>query len=195
MNELERMITGAADVEGFGAYLDALDGPARLTEVRGLSGRALGALFERCGERPLSTDHLVPAEVADGIEVRHLGINSMPLFRTFEKRFVRAPHGSSPAGRLWGYNHQAMQAFTGPGYFVVDIPAPGAELVIDYFEVPPVRPRDDWPVVRGNEGLPSRLVYGFMRDGMRRVSADVCVGRACRRGKEMNTWFALVREA
>ncbi len=195
MNELDRMITEAGDADEIAGYLDGLEGPARLAAVRGLAGRSLGALFERCGERPLSVDHLVPAALADGVEVRHLGINSMPLFRCFEKRFVRAPHGSAPEGRLWGYNHQAMQAFTGPGYFFVDPPTAGSELVIDYHEVPSVSPREDWPAVRDNEGFPSSLVYGFMRDGMRRVNADVCVGRACRRGKQMNTWFALVREA
>jgi hypothetical protein len=195
VNELEQRLSNGEAPDEIEAYLDGLEAAARLAEVRGLSGKAVGALFDRCAARPLSTDHLVPACVDDGVEVRHSGINSMPLFRRFEKRFLRAPSGVAPAGRLWGYNHQAMQAVTGPGYFVVDEPTDGEELTIDYHEVPPVRPRDDWPAVRGNDGFPSNLVYGFMRDGMRRVSADVCAGRACRRGKQMNTWFALVRQA
>ncbi len=195
MNELERKIEGGAEPGELARHLDPLEPLARLAQVRGLSGRAVGALFRRCAAEPLSLEHLVPAGVAEGVEVRHCGINSMPLFRCFEKRFLRAPAGAWPPGRLWGYNHQALGALTGPGYFVVDEPADASELVIDYYEVPPNRPRADWPAVRGNEGFPSRLVYGFMRDGMRRVSAEVCVGRACRRGKQMNTYFALVRQA
>ncbi len=169
--------------------LDDLDHLARLAAIRSLSGRSLARLFECVEGEPLDLDHLVPSELGEGVPVRHLGVNSLPLFRQFEKRFVRPAGG----GVLCGYNHQAMGWLTGPGYFVVPSVPPGESLCIDYHSVPDQRPVDGWPTPRGNEGIPDRFVYGFMRDHMRRVSSHVSIGRAEKKGRLLDTWFALVR--
>jgi hypothetical protein len=176
-------------VADLASSLDGLDHPARLAAVRSLPGRSLARLFECVESEAIDLDHFVPAGLGDGIPVRHLGVNSLPLFRQFEKRFVRAP-GSD---LLWGYNHQAMGWLTGPGYFAVPAIAAGESLCIDYNSVPDCRPVENWPAPRGNEGFPDRFVYGFMRDHMRRVSRHVSIGRAEKKGRLLDTWFALVR--
>jgi hypothetical protein len=170
-----------------------------MAEVRALSGAQLGLLYERCAGCRLEPAHFVPAGLPAGRGVRHFGVNSLPVFRRFEKRFMRAPAdargGVAPAnGRLWGYNHQALAPLTGPGYFVVDARADGAELVIDYSAVPERDPGAGWPRVRDNRGIPARWVYGALRDRMRRVSAHVSIGRAFRGERPLSTYFALVRE-
>lgn len=172
------------------AHLDDLEHDDRLEQVRSLPGRALAALHERAAGQAVTLEHFVPVEAGEGRAVRHLGVNSLPLFRRFEKRMMRAPGGAT----LWGYNHQAMGWLTGPGYFRIQPPEPGEDLCIDYHHVPDEHPGAGWPDVRSNACLPDRLVYGFMRDHMRRVSAHVAIGRAERKGRTLDTWFALVRE-
>lgn len=186
---LSWLLSEGADPPALAAHLDGLDHPARVREVAALSGRWLGRLFERVEGRAIDLGHLVPTDVAEGVPVRHVGVNSLPLFRRFEKRFMRAPGGAG----LWGYNHQAMRWLTGPGYFVVAPGRPAEDLCIDYHSVPDGDPGSGWPAVRGNEGFPDRFVYGFMRDHMRRVSDHVSIGRAERKGRMLDTWFALVR--
>jgi hypothetical protein len=189
---LATLLSGGADsaaLAALAAHLDALDPPERVRQVAALPGRALGRLFEQVEGQAVGLEHFVPADVAQGVPVRHVGVNSLPLFRRFEKRFMRVPGG----GNLWGYNHQAMRWLTGPGYFVVAPAGAGEDLCIDYHSVPDGQPGAGWPDVRGNEGFPDRFVYGFMRDHMRRVSSHVSIGRAERKGRVLNTWFALVR--
>lgn len=189
---LSPLLSNGAVAADVAAHLDGLDHAARVTAVRALRPRELGRLWTLAEGAAVDLAHFVPAGVPGGEPVRHLGVNSLPAFRQFEKRFLRPEDGRE---RLYGYNHQALMCVTGPGYFVVDPATEGDELFIDYYEVPPARPREDWPPVRDNEGLPSRLVYGRMRDRMRGVSGHVSIGRAFKDGKAMDTWFALVRES
>lgn len=184
-------VPATSDPAELARHLDEAGPSARLAEVRALGRRDLARLWELAAGAAVDLDHFVPPEVVPGEPVRHLGTNSLLAFRTFEKRFLRPVDGRE---RLHGYNHQAMQVLTGPGYFVVDPAANCDELFIDYYEVPPSRPRPDWPAVRDNEHLPGKLVYGRMRDRMRRVSTHVSIGRAYREGKAMDAWFAMVRE-
>jgi hypothetical protein len=37
-------------------------------------------------------------------------------------------------------------------------------------------------------------VYGFMVDTLRRVSLHVTIGSAARNGRDLGSWFVLVRE-
>ena len=68
-----------------------------------------------------------------------------------------------------------------------------SEVWIDYTRVPPEAPQG-WPAVRSNERGLSRFVYGFMIDTLRRVSEHVTIGSAARKGRDMGSWFILVRE-
>lgn len=190
MPSLAQLLASGSPPEEIEAHLDEIDHAARVAEVRALKGKELARLHDLCAGREVGLDHFVPPSVADGVPVRHHGINSLPFFRKFEKRFLRAPGKR----RLHGYNHQALAAITGPGYFVVEEPPAGTELAIDYYQIPETRPHPDWPALRGNEGIPTRFVYGFMKDFMRRVSRHVSIGRAHRKGEPQSAWFALVRE-
>jgi len=191
MNELSRRLRGGEGACALTDRLNGLDHDARLAEVHGLSRRDLALLYEAAEGAPCDLDHFVPRELGPGRPVRHHGLNSLLAFRIFEKRFMRAETGEE---LLWGYNHQTLQPLTGPGYFVVDPPEQGREAEIDYLRVPSTRPACSWPPVAPNTGPISRLVYGGMRDRMRRVSEQVSVGRAFRGDQPMRAWFVLVRE-
>lgn len=176
--------------------LDALSPAERLAAVRALGRAEQRRLYEAVrGFAPLRLQDLVPPATGDRVPVRHYGRNTLPLFTLFEKRFCRPP-GADPQspGSLWGYNHQAMSAFTGPGYFVAREDPAHAEVLIDYREVPPDRPAG-WPPLRANDRGLGRLVYGNMVDTLRRVSQHVTIGSAARGGKELGSWFVLCREA
>jgi hypothetical protein len=172
------------------AHLDCLSFAECLAEVRALSPRSVGRAYDVAATSgTIDLEHLVPAGVAAGQPVRHFGINSLPLARRFEKRFVRSPHDEQ---ELWGYNHQPMAWFTGPGYFVVR-PAQEGELFIDYRSVPPEQPAG-WPKLKENTRGVTTLVYGHMQDYMRAVSQRVSVGRAFKKGKDIGQSFILVRQ-
>ena len=151
----------------------------------------MAALFEAsAGADALTLDDIVP--VADAlVEVIHTGRNSLPAFNEFEKRFCR-PDGDEPPAELWGYNHQAMSFFTGPGYFVATADDKG-EIVIDYGRQPPRKPAS-WPAIVPNGARLGRFVWVGMVDRLRRVTPQVFIGRAYRHGKATDDYFALVRE-
>jgi hypothetical protein len=82
--------------------------------------------------------------------------------------------------------------FTGPGYFVVRTDEGEGELIFDYTEMPAIRP-DGWPRLVSNETVRGHFVFGGLVDVVRGVSEHVFIGRATRRGKTLDNWFALVR--
>jgi hypothetical protein len=179
--------------------LDAMDHQARVDAIRGLKGGEQRALWDAVdGYLPVRLNEIVPAAKGDNQEVRHFGKNSLPLFTHFEKRFLR-PTGQDAAspGELWGYNFQESGVatwFSGPGYFVAVADPKRPEVLIDYRRLPDKRP-DGWPEIRSNEKGGGKLVYGFMVDTLRRVSEHVTIGRANKKGKDMNAWFLLCRDA
>ena len=118
-----------------------------------------------------------------------------PAFTHFEKRFCRS-HEQDPSHptALAGCNFQPLAPLTGPGYFVARDDPAGGEVLIDYRELPASHP-PDWPEIRSNERGLARLVYGFMLDRLRRVSQQVSIGCATRRGREIGSWFVLARES
>lgn len=190
MSGLRDLLGGAAVADEVAAHLDGLDAAQRSRQVLGLRGREVRSLYDLCKGRVVGAAHFVPADVPDGTPVHHDGLNSMPVFRRFEKRFLRAADGS---GEVWGYNHQPWYWLTGPGFFVVEPPGPGESVVIDYTRVPGHHPHPDWPKPRCNDGIPDRFTWGGMRDGMCLVSDHVSVGRAEKRGRPAPAWFVLVR--
>lgn len=177
------------------AFFDALPPALRLAVIRRLDRRAQRGLYRKAeGYTRLSLTDLVAPQRADFEEVRHQGLNTLPAFRVFEKRFCRLP-GEDPERpeRLAGYNFQTMRPVTGPGYFVAcDAPETG-EVLIDYRRLPDRTPVD-WPAVRSNERGLARFVYGFMVDRLRRVSEHVTIGSAARNGHELGSWFVLSRK-
>jgi hypothetical protein len=184
------LLAEGAPIEAIATRLDALTHPERLTDIRALTAKDLRALYELTADRPAPKAHFVPPSIPDGLPVRHFGINSLPLFRLFEKRFLR----DATTGDLHGYNHQALSPLTGPGYFVLKEPGVGEAAAIDYHQIPPQLPHPTWPKLAPNTRLPQLLVYGHMRDHMHLVSTHVSIGRAEKKGKPAPAWFALVRE-
>ncbi|MEM9174094.1 MAG: hypothetical protein AAGC67_02580 [Myxococcota bacterium] len=180
---------------GIAALFDGLSAELRTALVRRLGRREQRDLYEKVeGYAPVGLADLVPPGRADLEEVRHLGLNTLPAFRVFEKRFCRLPGTDADRpDRLAGYNFQAMAFVTGPGYFVAVEDENTREVLVDYNRLPEAHP-GDWPEVRSNERGLSRFVYGFMIDRVRRVSEHVTIGSAARKGKEMGSYFALTRE-
>jgi len=178
------------DRRAISAFLDGLAHAERVEAIRALGGARLQArLYEAVADAPCVTlTDLVPPDAPPLREVIFEGKNSLPAFTLFQKRFCRPSTGR---GELWGYNHQALAWLTGPGYFVVHDDRDGA--AIDYREVPPGHP-PTWPEVRPNHRGFSRFVYHDMVDYLRRVSADVFIGRAHRGGKPRSNYFLLCRE-
>ena len=174
--------------------LDALDPAVRVGVIRRLDRGSQRALYRKAaGFAPLGLTDLVPSRRDELEEVRHLGLNTLPAFRVFEKRFCRLP-GQDPAKpvELAGYNFQTMQPLTGPGYFVAIEDEATREVLVDYRRLPSAKP-GAWPAIRSNERGLARFVYGFMVDRLRRVSEHVTIGSAARRGKELGSWFVLSR--
>lgn len=187
---LSAMLSSAPDLPAIGSALDAMSEEARVRAVLALGRRELSTLFEAAADSaPLTLADIVPADVPPLTEVIHEGKNSLPLFTRFQKRFCRPP-GENPT-ELWGYNEQAMRAFTGPGYLVLHF-TPKGELVVDYGMLPPDK-LPSWPKIIPNSARLSRFIYNGTVDVLRRVSHHVTIGRAYRADKPMDAWFALAR--
>lgn len=171
------------------ARLASLDGPARIAECRALGRRQQARLFALAeSAAPLGPEDMVATARGDE-PVPWYGRNSLPAFTLFEKHFRRHE------GKVVGFNSNPalVTLVTGPGYYVCRVdPARPAELLIDYTRVPEAAPAG-WPRVAENgAGLP-RLVYGNMYDYCRRVSDEVVIGAATRRGRPIGQYFVLCR--
>lgn len=183
-----------ASPDAIAKLLDGLPDEMRPRVVRTLGPVSQKALYAKAqGFAALSLVDIVPASIGDLEEVRHLGRNTLPAFRIFEKRFCRlAGSDAENPDMLAGYNFQTMSPITGPGYFLARQDEARGEILVDYGRLPDSRP-PDWPEIRPNERGLSRFVYGFMIDTLRRVSEHVTIGSAARKGKDMNSYFVLCR--
>jgi hypothetical protein len=159
--------------------------------------RALWKTVER--NDPITVDDLVPRDYHPMKAVVFHGKNSLPVFTEFSKICFRPRPGDagsgSPGNVLWGYNETPIKRLIGPGYYVVHDTA-GERLggaAFDYRQVPPER-LPGWPEVRTNDVGLSKLVYNGTVDYMRRVSKQVFIGEATRGGRELDSYFVLVRE-
>ncbi|RLB54124.1 MAG: hypothetical protein DRJ42_10070 [Deltaproteobacteria bacterium] len=186
------------DVPAIEAYLDGLDGDARIAEVTGLGRREQRRLYAAAeGHRVLRVSDLVPTSTAPLTEVVFEGCNTLPAFTRFAKVLCRPDSASDPeaaaAGELWGYNRNSnfVETVVGPGFFVAADHGE-SEVLVDYLRVPPRRP-DHWPPIRENHTRLSFFVYNGTQDVLRGVSEHVSIGRASRRGRLMNIWFVLCR--
>ena len=188
--ELMALIRAGGDPQALASYLDAMDVQPRIAAVRRLSRKALGELYQHCASAPTATlAEFLPSAIPTGQTLIFSGLNSLPLFRRFEKRFTRTARGT-----IIGYNFQLMSFFTGPGYFTVEQAA--GEILFDYTKVPAASEVPaDWPRVKPNDRGLSHFIYKNMHDFCRRVSRDVVIGQATRLGKPIGQYFVLVRGA
>ena len=173
-------------------HLNGLSVEQQVAEVRALSIKNVHRCWAMAepGES-IDLGDLVPPGTPEGTPVHHLGINTLPASRFFEKRFAQAP---GIEGELWGYNHQPLAWLTGPGSFVVHAAGSDGEdaLFIDYRSFPSGE-ISGWPKAKSNDRGIAKLVYGGMQDFMRKVSDRVSVGRAFVAGKDRKASFMLVR--
>lgn len=193
---LDRSLGPEARAREVRAYLDRLSAAERIAALRSLGGvRCQRRLWEAAGCNPaVTTGDLVPAGHPPMQPVTFHGKNSLPAFSDFRKICCRPPaDGGGPV--LWGYNDTSILPVIGPGYYVVH-DTPGAGLgacAFDYTRLPSAHP-EGWPNIRGNDVGLSRFIYNNTVDYMRRVARDVFIGSATRRGKELGSYFVLVRE-
>ena len=125
--------------------------------------------------------------------VAHEGRNSLLLFTHFAKVFYRPDDSAAAAKELWGFNRNGPLVTTtvGPGYYVA-YPHGRHEVLVDYTRLPSKKP-EGWPAILRNEQRLSRLVYNGTQDVLRGVSKHVSIGRAMRKGKNLDNWFVLCR--
>jgi hypothetical protein len=181
---------GAAPAQRIATFLDSLSHDERVKASRSLGARLQAKLWHKVdGFGELSFDDFVPKGTPVLTPVRHYGRNSQPAFTIFEKRFYRTGDGDEIAGA----NFQAIQAITGPGYFVCGFDPQRHEVLIDYSRVPSTKPESFFPIKSNDVGF-ARIIYRPWVDVMRRVSTHVTIGQATRQGKDMGFFFVLCRE-
>lgn len=191
MNLNAMLSASSVDAHQLGRELDALTHHERVRAVRQLARRHFARLFEVSGQvKKLTFDDFVPSDLPPNTVVRHHGINSMPLFRVFEKPMYRTSEGA-----ICGRNAQFWSFVTGPGYFTVTPHRyQGVDgIAFDYKALPTTTP-EGWPrVVSNRQGL-SFFVYRDMCDVMRAVSDHVTIGKAFRNEHDLGQYFILVRQ-
>lgn len=152
-------------------HLGSLSPEARVREATSLEGARQGVLWKLAeGAEPVRPTDLVPTDTATLVPVPFQGQNSQPAFRFFQKVFYRMPDG-----RIGGRNVGSLAPFIGDGYYVV-VDAPSG-LYIDYTQLPSAAP-EGWPAIRRNDRGVSTVVYGFMKDYLRRVDGRIFIGHA-----------------
>ncbi len=194
--KLKAMVHDAGvSIDEIGTYLDGLDHDARIAEMYTLGRKDQKALFEKCDpDVVLDQSYYVPEGTPALTPVIHYGINTLPLFRKFQKRFCIS------GDETIGYNEGFTRKFIGPGYYVAHTTADNAAwtpigtYVVDYFMVPSGSVPDGWPTVVPNSKGLQMFVYNKTRDFMRRVSSHMSIGTAYKNDTALGAWFVLCRE-
>ncbi len=190
--DLRSLIETHLDLPRLSKDLSEIGHSACVWSVRQWTRADMAALWAAAGGfRAVDLNDFVPASTPPLVEVIHGGQNSLPGFTRFQKRFCRPRDAAS--GTHFGYNHQSLSAFTGPGYFVVRRSSDAGEVEIDYTAVPNEKP-DAWPPILPNQARLGRFVYAGMVDVVRGLSPSVSIGRARKQGRWMDAWFVLVRQ-
>jgi len=194
---LKELVTRPSpDAAEIASFLDSLALGDRIAATRTLGGAARqGALWNAVASVPrVSTNDLVPPDYPVLRPVIFHGKNSLPAFSEFQKICFR-PEGYGGPPVAWGYNETKIRSWIGAGYYVLhDTPdASRGGAAFDYTQLP-ARTLPAWPEVRTNNAGLSRFIYANMLDYMRRVAGEVFIGSAVRDGREMNSYFIVVRE-
>jgi hypothetical protein len=181
------------DLERLATVLDGLGHEGRVWATRQWTRPIQARLYEAAKSfRKLTLDDFVPPGTGELVEVRHHGMNTLPLHNHFEKRFCK-PKDPEIKDQLFGFNFQSLSGVTGPGYFVTHAASDEGEVDIDYTMVPKEKPQA-WPAIIPNEARLGRFVYAGMIDVMRGISSHVTIGRAKKKHGWMDAWFVLVRQ-
>ena len=174
------------DIAPLREALEAANHDQQVNWMRGLGRKELRALYELAeGAGQVSLSELHGA--SENEVIVHVGQNSLPVFSAFQKRFCRRGEV------VQGYNHNPAHLtwFTGPGHFTCS--QDGTEVLIDYEVLPPDVP-PAFPTLIDNDSGTRSLVFGKLKDRLRRVSSTCTIGRAYKGDKPMSAWFMLVRQ-
>ena len=186
---MDLMQQPSIDINALEVALDAATHDERVAASRLFTGKLQRRLFDAAEGRPVTMEQMVPTN--DPLrEVIHVGTNTLPAFRHFEKRFAR-PASLEP-NRAVGYNHNWYWQFTTPGYYVAYQDETTGEMFVDYTQLPTERV-ETWPPIMSNSSRLGLVIFAGMVDRLRRVSEHVTIGRAYKK-KAMNAWFVLVRD-
>ncbi len=174
----------ASDILTLSTALDGASEQQRLAWLRGLPARQIPILYDLAAGQPLGVEAMHRGE---GEVVIHEGMNSMLLFRAFQKRMVLQD------GEVSGYNERFWKWLVGAGSFSLrPSPEVEGELHVDYVTLPR-QGHPEFPPVKDNAAGLSVLAYGNMIDVLRRVSEHVTVGKAYLKGKPRGQFFVLCR--
>jgi hypothetical protein len=191
--ELKNLIDNHLDLERLSKDLDELGHTGRVWAIKTWGKDTQAKLYEAAkGFRKLTLDDFVPPATSPLTQVIHHGRNSLKMHNFFEKRFCR-PANPESKDVLWGYNHQSLSMFSGPGYFVTHPASEEGEIDIDYTMLPKEKP-EAWPPIVAHRMPFGKLAFDGMVDVMRGVSSHVTIGRARKLRGYIDTWFVLVRE-
>lgn len=184
MTEPSIPLPEAADIHTLSTALDGASQDQRLAWLARLPGRQLATLYDLAEGQQLTVEDMHGQQ---GQVVIHQGMNSMAMFRAFQKRMVLHD------GQIKGHNHQPWAWLIGAGTFIVE-PSPEVEgeLHFDYIRLPDSG-FPEFPPPKDNTAGLSRFAYGNMIDIVRRVSQHVTIGKAYRHGKYAGYHFALCR--
>jgi len=178
-----------SDIDAIAAALDAASPAERVEWMRSLKKKDMEVLYGKAEGRHVGPDFFLSSE---GQAQTWTGRNSLPAFNDFAKAFANHKE------RIQGYNvNEGLAAwFGGPGHFLVRVDGDqhGEQVIFDYTWEPDEAP-SEWPEVASNLELPYRLVYGNMKDVVRRVSNDLIISAAYRSGKPEGAYFSLTRPA
>ena len=106
----------AVTIGDLARHLDGLDHAGRMEAMGSTSKAEQKRLWDLAADAaPITLEHFVPEGVPARREVIHHGRNTLPVFRSFQKRFARPEDGSR---RAFGYNEGGTRPLIGPGYFV-----------------------------------------------------------------------------
>ena len=93
--DLKEHVQSCGTIGDVAAYLENLPPAERWAQLSGLSKKCQRTLYLKAeGAEPATFEDLVPEPVEAGEGVRHLGRNSLPMFRDFEKPMARAACGA-----------------------------------------------------------------------------------------------------
>lgn len=179
------------DVVALEAAFDAATHEERVEATRAFNAKIQRRVFDACVNRMPTLDDMVPTDEPLK-EVIHVGTNTLPAFRHFEKRFCRPSAEHDDGKSLWGYNHNWYWQFTTPGYYAAYVEADEKELWVDYTRSVPEKAAS-WPPIMPNKKRLGHVVFAGMVDHVRKVSEHVTIGRAFKKNA-MNAWFTLVRD-
>lgn len=153
-------------------HLDRLTPEARVREATSLDRPTQAVLWGLAVQSsPVTHEDLVPASKGTFDPEPFQGQNDQPLFRSFKKVFYRLPDGT-----IAGRNESSVAPVVGHGYYSV-VPGGPDGVYIDYTRLPQQKPAS-WPEIRRNDRGVSIVVYGFMKDYLRRVHGRILIGHA-----------------